>query len=483
MGLIDTAQLNYWQPHKPPVKHEVMPKTAQHHNPITQHLSYDMFWMLSIFGGILALDHLYLRSPLTFLAKLVVNILAFGAWWLYDCTQATFNKDVVKMYGLGVPSQGPKGIGAGVMVEEKPDEKHMNFFKYSIGLILGGLFGLDSFILGNNSIGFVRLVCLITGILAPISIFWYIANLIKFFFRTDTLINENWQFFGVQEPLNYKDLLKKSFMEKIPIISSIINVIKAIFSKIFGEASSLAKTAVNTVEAPFEYVKDKAGNVIEGAINTVEAPFEYVKDKAGNIIESAETTVEAPFKYIKDKAGNLIQSAETTVEAPFKYVEGKAESIPEKLMSSFKLLLSPLSLLFGGLTTAVESATQPIATAAESVAESAKVAATAVSTAAEAGKDAIDGTVTVAKDTIETLSELQTLGTAAEGALQASMKGGANTFLPLLILSTIGVIIVSGLVVSYHRFRQNGQRNGKILNDAPPQPRDVRKDDKQRPNS
>ena len=133
MGLIDTAQLNYWQPHKPPIKHEVMAiKSGVQHNPITQHLSYDMFWMLSIFGGILALDHLYLRSPLTFLAKLVVNILAFGVWWLYDCTQATFNKDVVKMYGLGVPSQGPKGIGAGVMVEDKPDEKHMNFFKYSI---------------------------------------------------------------------------------------------------------------------------------------------------------------------------------------------------------------------------------------------------------------------------------------------------------------------------------------------------------------
>ena len=62
-------------------------------------LSYDVFVGLSLIGGILALDHLYLRSPLTFIAKIIVNVLTLGSWWMYDASQALFNKDVVKVLG------------------------------------------------------------------------------------------------------------------------------------------------------------------------------------------------------------------------------------------------------------------------------------------------------------------------------------------------------------------------------------------------
>lgn len=67
------------------------------------YLSYKVFLGLTILGGFFALDHLYLRSPLTFLAKLVINILFFGVWYIYDIAQALFNSDVVKLYGLGIP--------------------------------------------------------------------------------------------------------------------------------------------------------------------------------------------------------------------------------------------------------------------------------------------------------------------------------------------------------------------------------------------
>ena len=50
------------------------------------YLSYDVFLGLSVLGGFFGLDHLYLRSPLTFIAKLITNIFTFGTWWLYDAS-------------------------------------------------------------------------------------------------------------------------------------------------------------------------------------------------------------------------------------------------------------------------------------------------------------------------------------------------------------------------------------------------------------
>ena len=65
------------------------------------YLSYDVFMALAVIGGFFALDHLYLRSPLTFLAKIVINLLFFGVWWLWDALQAVFNDDVIKVADFG----------------------------------------------------------------------------------------------------------------------------------------------------------------------------------------------------------------------------------------------------------------------------------------------------------------------------------------------------------------------------------------------
>ena len=94
------------------------------------YLSYKVFLGLTIVLGFFGLDHLYLRSPLTFLVKFIVNILFFGVWYLYDVSHALFNSDVVKLYGLGVPILGPKGIAAGVLSKEEPSKLHCNIFIY-----------------------------------------------------------------------------------------------------------------------------------------------------------------------------------------------------------------------------------------------------------------------------------------------------------------------------------------------------------------
>jgi TM2 domain-containing membrane protein YozV len=148
------------------------------------YLSYDVFMALAVIGGFFALDHLYLRSPLTFLAKIVINLLFFGVWWIWDALQAVFNDDVTKVFGLGVPSLGPKGIAAGVLANDVPDKKHMRFFIYAICLMFTGIFGVDSFLLGDKTSGFIRLISLITLIFSPIALGWWLYKLFKFFFDT-----------------------------------------------------------------------------------------------------------------------------------------------------------------------------------------------------------------------------------------------------------------------------------------------------------
>ena len=158
----DVSQLKYWREGNATNTNKNEKKDGG------TYLSYNVFLILSLLGGFFALDHLYLRSPWTFAAKFAVNLLFFGIWWVWDAAQALFNEPTVRIYGLNIPGFGPKAIGAGVLAQEIPDKKHMRFFIYGVALIFGGLIGLDSFLLGQNELGFFRLICTITVIFMPI---------------------------------------------------------------------------------------------------------------------------------------------------------------------------------------------------------------------------------------------------------------------------------------------------------------------------
>ena len=96
-------------------------------------LSYNTFVLLSLLGGYIALDHLYLRSPWTFLAKIGVNLFFFGAWWIWDAAQALFNEDTVRLYGLSVPLVDQR-VGAGFLAKDIPDmlQKLLRYNLYQI---------------------------------------------------------------------------------------------------------------------------------------------------------------------------------------------------------------------------------------------------------------------------------------------------------------------------------------------------------------
>jgi hypothetical protein len=278
-------------------------------------LSYDVYLGLAVLGGFFALDHLYLRSPLTFLAKFVVNILCFGVWWIYDASLAFFNKDTIKVFGLSVPGIGPKGIAAGVLSKDVPDEKHMRFFFYSVALLLGGIFGLDSFVLGDKQSGLIRLVSLITVIFAPVALGWWAYKLFKFFFQTKSVVEENYDFFGAPEPSSLSPV--NQLVEKIPALGPILGPLNAIKNALVGTVETAGEIATAAVQNPQMAAtllqESPVGQVAKPVLNTVQSGINTVKsgiNTVNTVIQSGTTLAQEAI----DTAGAATQAATAALQ-------------------------------------------------------------------------------------------------------------------------------------------------------------------------
>ena len=64
------SQIQYW-------RNDGASDNIKEAGPGAVYLSYNIFLCLSVLGGFLGLDHLYLRSPLTFVAKFIVSKIFF----------------------------------------------------------------------------------------------------------------------------------------------------------------------------------------------------------------------------------------------------------------------------------------------------------------------------------------------------------------------------------------------------------------------
>lgn len=241
-GLSSVSQLKYW------LEGEKYGNNNDGKDGAT-YLSYNVFLILSILGGFFALDHLYLRSPTTFVAKFATNLFFFGVWWIWDICQALFNEPVVRIYGLGVPGMGPQGIGAGVLVEEQPNKKHLRFFTYAIALIFGGIIGLDSFLLGQNEMGIFRLIATVSFVLLPISMIEWGYKLYQFFFNTKAVVGQNAEYFGAAGGFDISGWLT-SFLYKIfgPFIEPFNKALDA-YNKTLDVVDTTIKTGSTIVES------------------------------------------------------------------------------------------------------------------------------------------------------------------------------------------------------------------------------------------
>jgi TM2 domain-containing membrane protein YozV len=350
------------------------------------YLSYNVFLCLSVLGGFFGLDHLYLRSPLTSIAKFIVNVFTFGTWWLYDATQAIFNRDVVKIFGLGVPGLGPKGIAAGVLANDVPDKKHMAFFVYAMALFMGGIFGLDSFITGNKLMGFIRVMCLITFIFIPVALFLWLYKIAMFLFKTNDVIEENSEYFGAP----YTGFTVSGAFSFInALLDPLLAPLYAFKDAILGTAT----TAVCT-----------AKKVADTAVSTAKT----VVKEAAAVADVGKQLVQVPqtFQFNPSIAQQALGQIQTGQTAP-----GIAKALP----------------ISGPIPQAV----------------------------------AIPGSIT----------ESIPLGPLMPSQKGIPITGGGiindNSILPYMVIGTFGLIAVSGLILTYRRFRQNGKQH---KTDEPPTP-------------
>jgi TM2 domain-containing membrane protein YozV len=147
---------------------------------------------LSTFGGLLALDHFYLRSPTTAFLKIFVNLCTFGLWWAWDANQFWFEQEHVLNYGLNYLLDYERGIGRGTMLyKEKPKfVSKKDFMSFMMLAIFGGILGLDRMYLGGNFVyqGYAKfLSCFIL-----IGLLWVVHDMFKVLVQPNVVLEEGY---------------------------------------------------------------------------------------------------------------------------------------------------------------------------------------------------------------------------------------------------------------------------------------------------
>lgn len=304
------------------------------------YLSYSLFLGLSVLGGFLGLDHIYLRSPVTAIIKFIVNVFCFGLWWLYDALQAVFHSDTVRLYGLGIPGWGPFGIGAGVLSRPTPDKKHYRFLIYTASLFVGGMFGLDSFVLGDRQTGIIRLLCLISLIFAPIAFAWWAYGIFQYVTNTEELINDNHAFFGApyRSPA---DRLRSRF-PLLGFLFAPLETIKSLINNIFGPA--LFKPLTNTAQAAMDVV-DHAVSTVDNTVKlgqSIVSESSKIVEEVGKTIDTvSQATTVMPGASLYSIASSLGESSSgsssgsSSSSPSYAASGGKAETSFGKAQTSF----------------------------------------------------------------------------------------------------------------------------------------------------
>jgi len=174
--------------------------------------------MLSTWGGLLALDHFYLRSPTTAFAKIIVNCLTFGLWWIWDANQFWFEKEHVLNYGLNYVLDWERGIGRGTMTDDKPEfVPKKDFLTFMLLAIFFGIFGLDRMYLGGDFVwqGWAKfLSCFIL-----IGLIWVLFDMYQILFQPGTVLSD-----GYLVPLPFTAMYEDWDLPKASYIGDLFQV-------------------------------------------------------------------------------------------------------------------------------------------------------------------------------------------------------------------------------------------------------------------
>lgn len=253
--------------------------------------SFWIFTILTVFGGLIGLDHIYLRSFNTAIFKIIVNVLFLGAWFIWDIVQLITDHTDIAENGLRLPfAPYDNRVGAGVI--SSPTSASLpsrittppttSIFIYMILALMPitGFIGIDRWYAGSWLTGIVKLIwnlCLFGS--------WYFYDIFNIFFREKTILTN-----GLINP---------------PPFGSTV-IAKGDFLPTSG--TSPASTSIFGQLWRLIYSLFTLTDVVDTVIAIAPAPIPQtiatVKSQVETTVESARTMIE-----IGKRAGNLMQRA------------------------------------------------------------------------------------------------------------------------------------------------------------------------------
>jgi TM2 domain-containing membrane protein YozV len=105
--------------------------------------------VISVALGLFGIDHFYVRSPVTGIAKMLTGG-GLGLWWLWDVLQLVCERDRVLKYGMSTPFDFITGIGQGMITDLKSNYTSASSYSLWVFCIMFGFLGLDSLVAKNG---------------------------------------------------------------------------------------------------------------------------------------------------------------------------------------------------------------------------------------------------------------------------------------------------------------------------------------------
>ena len=255
---------------------------------------YWTLMVLTILGGLLGLDHLWLRSPTTAMLKVFVNIFTLGGWWIYDIIQIFKDKERVLETGLSIPIIGAAGIGAGVFRErpgggsggsnDKEDKPKSPYRWLLYSILVFFPFGLDSFIAGDSMGAMVKFISTILIFMAPLLFIWKAIEIYYNFFSPQTIWDKGmYRFF----PFNF--IMDTWFPSKL------------------GPSDPLPPVGKSGVLYALGPVAEATATVLEPVVNVVLAPVTAV---------TGAVTAAADVATVGLQSTSALMKAATTAAVP-----------------------------------------------------------------------------------------------------------------------------------------------------------------------
>lgn len=311
-------------------------------------LPYWVYMVVVVLLGGLGLDHLLLRSPYTFLMKLLIPTLGF--WYLYDIAQVFGERELVEKFGLGVPWYGPMGLGAGIFINKNATNlspptvaKPWIYMIYAILSIFFFIIPLNKVLIGDYA-GCIAQICMYTilalfslGLTGILALCWGIYDAFRVVFDIKGLFEKGaariFPATLVMEPYFNKGALGPDPMppvkpeEQKSLLSKIISYIIGVYTfgprMAIGAATSAAKFVGNTAATTAKEVTTVAGDAVKEVTDTAVDTVKGVKD---TVVQKGENTVKA----LNSVSGGLASKAIDKAEEKIGGIGGKVTDLIQK---------------------------------------------------------------------------------------------------------------------------------------------------------